>query len=150
MDTLPARVAAKIDFTGPCWLWTASKTGSGYGKMWWPSEQRLVPAHRIVYGLLVGPIPIGSELDHLCRTPSCVRPEHLEPVSHRVNMLRGRTAPAAHAAKTACPRGHTYDAVIPSSGKRYCRACNQAQQREQRKRRKMRDKAIVFDGQRYL
>lgn len=138
MSSLPVRVNAKIDFTGPCWLWTASKTGNGYGKIWWTAEQRLVPAHRVVYELLVGPIPDGMELDHLCRTPACVNPEHLEPVSHRINMLRGLTVVALHAAKTTWPRGHEYDAVIPKSGKRYCRTCDNAQQRERRRRNKAR------------
>lgn len=135
MGALPARVGAKIDFTGPCWLWTAGKSGNGYGRIRWGAQHKETPAHRVVYEILIGPIPQGMDLDHLCRTPACVNPEHLEPVTHRVNMLRGNTIVALHAAKTACPRGHTYDAVIPSSGKRYCRTCDNAQQRERRKRR---------------
>lgn len=40
----------------------------------------------------VGPITDGLELDHLCNVPSCVNPDHLEPVTHAENMrcIRGR------------------------------------------------------------
>jgi hypothetical protein len=36
-----------------------------------------------------GSIPENLELDHLCRNPACVRPDHLEPVTHLENLRRG-------------------------------------------------------------
>jgi len=42
---------------------------------------------------MVGPVPDGLELDHLCRNRYCVNPHHLEAVSHRTNVLRGFIPP---------------------------------------------------------
>src|SRR5688572_21764976 len=65
-------------------------------------------AHRLMYVALRGPIPDGLELDHLCRNHACVNPWHMEPVTGRVNKLRGTSPSAVHAAKTHCPKGHAY------------------------------------------
>lgn len=69
-----------------CWVWQRS-TSRGYGYV--TRGGRCVPAHRWYYEHLVGPIPEGLELDHLCRNPPCVNPDHLEPVTHAENMRRG-------------------------------------------------------------
>lgn len=63
-------------------------------------------AHRLTYEALVGEIPEGLELDHLCRIRRCVNPAHLEPVTHRVNILRGDTFAARKKAQTHCVNGH--------------------------------------------
>lgn len=76
-----------------CWLWTASLTGDGYGRI--SLGGKFGPmglAHRVAYELLVGPIPEGLELDHLCRVRRCVNPEHLEPVTHAENVRRAQEA----------------------------------------------------------
>jgi hypothetical protein len=75
---------------GPCWLWTGATNGDGYGRTEWDEGQQ--PAHRVAYELIVGPIPDGLDLDHLCRVHACVRPEHLDPVTRRENLARGRGA----------------------------------------------------------
>src|SRR5882672_6137680 len=99
-------VLALVERTGlgDCWLWTGSRTRKGYGRVQW--DGRTVQAHRLVYELLVGPIPVGLYLDHLCRNPRCVRPDHCEPVSNGENVLRGFGPPAVNARKTHCLRGH--------------------------------------------
>lgn len=107
-----------------CWLWTGAlvtkKPGRDYGcKM---VNRKRWMAHNLVYTLMVGPIPEGMELDHLCRTPRCVRPEHLEPVPHKTNVLRGESPAAGHARKTCCPLGHPYDGTH-RNGRRYCTRC---------------------------
>lgn len=118
----------KVDTTGPCWEWTASKNHLGYGQVSreYP-DRRLGMAHRVAYELLVGPIPEGKELDHLCRNPSCVNPDHLEPVTHAENMRRAPyDAPASKRAKTHCPAGHPYSGenlYVNPKGRRECRAC---------------------------
>ena len=117
------RIAEKIDASGDCWEWTGARIG-GYGRMWCNGKNKL--AHRFVWESLVGPIPDGMTLDHLCRNPGCVNPDHLEVVTHRVNVLRGCSPSARHARKTQCPQGHPYDeknAYLGPSGRRYCRQC---------------------------
>lgn len=93
--TAEVRFWAKVDKTDSCWLWTASVNQLGYGRFRVDNTTR-VTAHRYAYETLVGPIPDGQELDHLCRVRSCVNPAHLEPVSHRENVLRGTSSWAAH------------------------------------------------------
>jgi hypothetical protein len=85
--TIEARFWEKVDKTDTCWLWTGSSDRLGYGRFsTWPS---VTLAHRFAYELLAGPIPDGLVIDHLCRTPSCVNPDHLEPVTQRENLRRG-------------------------------------------------------------
>ena len=80
----------KVDRTGPCWVWLANTNDKGYGTFWiGPPRRGHVKAHRFAYETEIGPVPAGFELDHLCRNRACVRPSHLEPVSHRENCVRG-------------------------------------------------------------
>lgn len=114
----------------PCWPWTAGLGRGGYGVFWVPPHQRC--AHRLSYELEVGPIPDGLVIDHLCRNRSCINPGHLEPVTHRINLLRGETIQAANARKTHCLRGHPFDEENTdrqSDGYRRCRACKKARSR---------------------
>lgn len=97
-----------------CWNWLAAANELGYGRF----EERA--AHRVAYELLSGPIAEGLELDHLCRNPSCVRPDHLEPVTHAENMRR------AYAEQDRCKQGHLFDEAntyVSPTGRRKCRAC---------------------------
>jgi hypothetical protein len=125
--TLLERISAKIEpdpDTG-CWIWTAAKNQYGYGVVGIETGKTGL-AHRVAYRLMVGDIPEGLDLDHLCRTRACIRPEHLEPVTRRTNLLRGDTATARNAAKTHCPSGHPYSGtnlIVQRSGSRMCRAC---------------------------
>lgn len=71
-----------------CWIWRGTPNNKGYGKV--TIAGRVMFAHRALYEQEIGPIPSGLELDHLCRVPLCVRPDHLEPVAHAVNIRRGK------------------------------------------------------------
>lgn len=94
-------------------------------------------AHRVAYELLIGPIPAGMTLDHLCRNRLCVNPVHLEAVTNRVNILRGTSPAAIHARKVACPNGHPYSGR-ERRGTRICHTCMAA-----RKRRRNREKELI-------
>lgn len=127
------RFMAKVDQTGDCWLWTGAKTTNGYGAF----DKRV--AHRWLYERVVGPVPEGLQLDHLCRVRHCVNPAHLEPVTQRENLYRGNTIPALNAAKTHCPTGHPYDEANTyrtPAGYRQCRACARIFDRKRDRRRK--------------
>ena len=78
-------------------------------------------------------------MDPLCRVRHCCNPEHLEPVTRRVNLLRGETIPARNAAKIECNSGHAFDAantrIDPATGDRKCRACDKRNQQRYRDHR---------------
>lgn len=132
----------KVDKTASCWLWQGALYRSGYGAFRYNGQMRV--AHRFAYELLRGEIPDGLTLDHLCRVRACVRPDHLEPVTNRENVLRGVGPTATNAAKTHCDNGHeltpesTY--VSPPTkahphGSRHCRTCKAETQRSRRARK---------------
>ena len=107
-----------------CWYWTGGHDRTGYGIC--RQNGKNAYAHRVAYEILIGPIPEGLEIDHLCRQPSCVNPKHMEPVTRRENILRGTGFPAQNAKRTHCPKGHSYSGnnlFIDSQNRRYCRAC---------------------------
>lgn len=125
-----------------CWLWSGAISNEGYGRFRFGvrgSKQGM--AHRFAYELLVGPIPQGLQLDHLCRTPACVNPAHLEPVTGRENLLRGDTFQARNAAKTSCVHGHPFDERNTEwrpTGGRACRECRR--RKVQAARQRLREK----------
>lgn len=89
-----------------CWLWTAAVTTGGYATM--VIHGRRITVHRWLYEHYNGPVPTGLELDHKCRVRCCVNPDHLEPVTHTVNVRRGTSPWALNASKTHCVRGHEF------------------------------------------
>lgn len=112
---------------GHCWIWTAWCDRHGYGGFR-PTHGHLVGAHRWAYEQQHGPVDRSLDLDHLCRIPACVNPYHLEPVPHRINILRGSAPSAINARKTHCFRGHPLegDNLRVSGARRHCRVCLRA------------------------
>lgn len=111
----------------PCWLWKASRVEGGYGQI--VRGGRHYRAHRYIYELLVGDIPTGMQLDHLCRQRSCVNPDHLRLVTNRENVFApgSKTRTKANAEKTHCLRGHEFTAENTETrrnGGRRCRECH--------------------------
>ena len=126
-STFIARFWSKVDRSGDCWIWGAYVNNTGYGIV--KVDGRCEKAHRIAYQISVGPIPDGLTIDHLCRNKTCVNPAHMEPVTIRVNVLRGGCPPAQNARRTHCPSGHPYSGgnlYVSPRGWRYCRACQRA------------------------
>lgn len=119
---------------GPCWLWTASLTQGGVYRSDYPRfsiKGKDIYAHRFSYELLVGQIPEGLELDHLCRVRHCVNPSHLEPVTQQVNTLRGFTSGAISLRTDLCGNGHDLSGENAfwhpgPNGYRGCRICHRA------------------------
>lgn len=136
--SLKDRLFKKVAKTATCWLWTGAADQRGYGRIGrGAAGAGTVAPHRAAYELLRGPIPNGLELDHLCRNPRCVNPDHLEPVTHRENLARGTGFSAVNAAKDVCPSGHPYSGdnllVLPrrhGGMVRLCRACKKAHDRK--------------------
>jgi hypothetical protein len=144
MATREERFWAKVDKDGPggCWEWTGTRT-KGYGKFQ-AESRRTVSAHRFAYELLVGVIPDGLTLDHLCRNRSCVNPEHLEPVTIGENVRRGYGFSGINARKTHCPEGHPLvpeNLASSTKGWRACMTCKREQQRAARRQQRQRREA---------
>ncbi len=131
---LPTQITSKfiVDPAG-CWVWQKSITGGGYGYINW--KRKTQKAVRIIYKMLVGPIPPGLQLDHLCRNRACVNPQHVEPVTSRENTMRGLNASAVKARQTACYKGHPFDTTntyVRSNGTRLCRSCHNINEKKRR------------------
>ena len=125
-----------IDEASGCWVWQRSATPGGYGRM--RQGGRMQYAHRAYYERLHGVIPAGLQLDHLCRNPRCVNPQHLEPVTGRENTLRGNTIAARRKAQSHCVQGHAFDEAntIARGRNRACRECQRKAVRESQRRRR--------------
>lgn len=106
-----------------CWEWTGPVVKGGYGIH---GREKLV--HRIAYRELVGEIPEGMVIDHLCAVRHCVNPDHLEATTQAENNRRSPNH-AERKRQTHCKFGHSLeDAMIKNSPgrgtSRVCRACN--------------------------
>jgi hypothetical protein len=131
------RANVVIDDNG-CWRWQRSLKPNGYGQIGVPGLGMRY-AHRVAYEAWRGPIPVGLQIDHLCRVRDCCNPDHLEAVTCRENIVRGTGFVAVHVAKTHCPTGHAYDernTKIDRKGSRICRRCKVASLQRWRERRK--------------
>lgn len=127
--TQPAgeRFWEKVDKTQECWLWLGQQGWGGYGQF--RVEGHRMAAHRFAYIERYGSIPEALDLDHLCRNRVCVKPDHLEAVTRKTNVLRGVGVTAAHAKKTHCLNGHPFNLLntwVDSQGGRKCRVCKRA------------------------
>lgn len=122
-----------------CWPYGGFRDRDGYGQFSsaWSGAMSCYRAHRVMYEGTVASVPAGLVLDHLCRNRACCNPAHLEPVTHRENIMRGVGVAAVNAARTHCVNGHeftadnTYLRKRPGGG-RICKACIFERQRIRR------------------
>lgn len=148
MSTVLDRVLARLDRSGgpdACWLWVGPTT-EGYGRM--SIDGQHVYAHRVMWEIANNAaIPEGQQIDHLCCTPRCANPKHLEPVSASTNVRRAKDHVwRRNLAKEFCPANHPYDAentyLSPSKRNqfgqptRFCRECHREASRRYRARKK--------------
>ncbi len=129
-----------------CWKFTGNRRSGRnqqYGRV--KHKGREYAAHRFVWELLVGPIPPGLVIDHLCRNPLCCNPDHLEPVTQAENIRRGATGKyqtRPNLDKTHCPQGHPYSGDnlrLRKNGHRTCRTCDNARSLANYHKRKQHD-----------
>lgn len=134
MASTAERFWSKVNKTETCWVWTATQSGQG-GYGWFyvggGSANRITAyAHRWSYEQAVGPVPEGLELDHLCRNRLCVRPNHLEAVTHAENhRRRAGIKHGPYSVGTHCRQGHERsieNTGINNQGARFCRPCARA------------------------
>lgn len=139
--TVIDRLWEKTQITDGCWEWTGRIAHNGYGRIW--VERSTKPAHRVAYEHLIGPVPDGLELDHLCRNKRCVNPDHLEPVTHAENCRRADIALGIRSAITHCSFGHEFTnrntAYRARKGAvhRVCRKCTSRRTTEYRRRKRV-------------
>lgn len=134
--TLAERMWSKFERADGCWIWTGGRSTSGYGKVSLGRRGSSGYAHRVMYELIVEPIPDGWCIDHLCRNKLCVNPSHLEVVTYSVNVLRGLRSALK---PPECSAGHPR---IPANlirnglGSTRCRLCNIDRHRAYRQKEK--------------
>lgn len=123
-----------------CWPWMGYVNKSGYGYLYDPRLRRQTTVHRIAYEAMVGPIPEGLTIDHLCKNRRCVNPAHMEVVTQAVNCLRGDGPSSQNARRDTCRNGHLKTShhfyTAPDGKNRWCMTCANAKRRENARRRR--------------
>lgn len=125
---LPKRIIEKIVIDeNNCWLWQAGITGKGYAvfRIGVGENRKSIGVHRWVYEQFFGEIQDDLVCDHLCRVRNCLNPQHIEPVTHAINVKRGLLGQL----QSHCKRGHLLAGenlqIIGTGEKQYrrCREC---------------------------
>jgi hypothetical protein len=119
----------KVDASGDCWEWVGAKIRTGYGHFGYAGRVQL--AHRVVWQLLVGEIPDGLQMDHLCRNRACVNPDHLQPVTASENQIRG----GSKRRSLYCGVCGSFKEHTRPNGYRSCRPCAAARRTRWRRAR---------------
>lgn len=147
---------SRVDRSGgpdACHPWTGAPFPStGYGQVRLKAFEGRHTAHTVAYWLTYGDPPDGMEIDHTCHNDDlscaggktcphrlCCNPQHLEAVTHEVNMARANAARKRLGFAEECPHGHPYDekntkwVETKGGGRgRQCRACTRERSYERR------------------
>jgi len=129
------------NFGDKCWIFPGGKENpDGYRYVDWQGGKSRM-AHRLIYEIFVGDIPLKKIVIHSCDNPPCCNPNHLRVGTFAENsrdmILKGR-ANNGMRAKTHCPQGHEYtqENIMLYRGHRYCRACHKVYSREHQSRKR--------------
>jgi hypothetical protein len=127
---------------GGCWLWTGAKS-NGYGCLFRRKngQGQTFWAHVVSYTAHKRLLAPGLELDHLCKVKHCINPDHLEAVTHRENVRRGRGVVAEQMARTHCAKGHE---LVLKWGQRRCLECRRAKHRVNDAKRRTKKRLIAL------
>lgn len=140
---LPNYIADRIDIAeSGCWTYRGHIQRLGYARAFIRKPRKFWQAHRLVYTYLVGPIPEGLELDHLCRNRACCNPRHVEPVTHTENVRRGNRKNHGF-----CQKGHELteqNTYWNPSGFVVCQICRRRNRITERAKLKARRQAGVL------
>ena len=134
-----SRFWKKVDKSGDCWIWTASKTKQGYG--WFRSDDKVWQAHRWIFIQVNNWEP--EVVMHICDNPSCVRLDHLKGGTRAQNQedmrIKGRHVKQSYS--SLCPHGHDEWGYTKTTSKkgltyrtRYCRICSRERTKQWRNR----------------
>ena len=129
------RFMAKVRITPGCWLWMGGHNSLGYG-LFRDGPKSQAGARRFAYQQFIGPIPEGLTVDHACRNPRCVNPDHLRLLTAADNR---RDAWCYAKPITHCKRNHPFageNLYMNKQGRRWCRACNRIRANLKYQRRK--------------
>lgn len=146
LAVLRDRVWKYVTKTDTCWLWVGAKDGGRYGIIRVAGKN--IKAHRATYEILLGKIPDGLTVDHLCRNRECVNPDHMELVTNKENILRGTAPSAMFAKRSTCNHGHPFS--LENTGRRKNpsgRVCRECHRLECAKYRKKSHKALERMGE---
>ena len=115
---------SKLDID-ECMLWARGTTPSGYGNWTHLIDGKRERAHRVMYKLLVGKIPEGMTIDHLCSNPPCINVDHMEVVTIQENIRRSTGISVVNRKKTTCKNGHPFtgDNLYVYKNMRGCVTC---------------------------
>lgn len=120
----------------PCIEWCGQVLTSGYGGLHFGSMRTTV--HRIVYAILVGPIPEKYHVNHLCLNKLCVHPAHLNVLTCSDNHKHGN--PHRGCTRGKCP----HDNPPLWSGRGGCAICGLARKKKQLEEAKERQRVYLI------
>jgi len=133
-----------------CWLWTGYVDGDGYGRICIRGAYWHV--HRMIYELMLGPVPLDCILHHRCKNKRCCNPLHLKPATRSLHIELDdvhRKCRSPQPPQEFCRRGHeltdesTRWRTVKGKRRRVCLACEAAANVRRNRTRRLKRAAAV-------